>query len=138
MKLIDYIVSGNLDKARELIESRLVEIANQKIGELKKKIAAEQYEKMGVELDEANIQKMGRTKLIRVRIRAGKVQRRRKISSIPGYTFRGGKMVRMSASERRKRKLGARKAKFKRRSKMSQILRKRKMSLRKRKAMGVR
>jgi hypothetical protein len=138
MKLIDYIVSGNLDKARELIESRLVEIANQKIGELKKKIAAEQYEKMGVELDEANIQKMGRTKLIRVRIRAGKVQRRRKVSSVPGYTFRGGKMVRMSASERRKRKLGARKAKFKRRSKMSQILRKRKMSLRKRKAMGVR
>jgi hypothetical protein len=44
----------------------------------------------------------------------------------------------MSASERRKRKLGARKAKFKRRSKMSQILRKRRMSLRKRKAMGVR
>jgi hypothetical protein len=138
MKLIDYIVSGNLDKARELIESRLVEIANQKIGELKKKIAAEQYEKMGVELDEANIQKMGRTKLIRVRIRAGKVQRRRKVSSVPGYTFRGGKMVRMTASERRKRKLGARKAKFKRRSKMSQILRKRRMSLRKRKAMGVR
>jgi hypothetical protein len=138
MKLIDYIISGNLDKARELIESRLVEIANQKIVELKKKIAAEQYEKMGVELDEANIQKMGRTKLIRVRIRAGKVQRRRKVSSVPGYTFRGGKMVRMSASERRKRKLGARKAKFKRRSKMSQILRKRKMSLRKRKAMGVR
>jgi hypothetical protein len=138
MKLIDYIVSGNLDKAREMIESRLVEIANQKIGELKKKIATEQYEKMGVELDEANIQKMGRTKLIRVRIRAGKVQRRRKVSSVPGYTFRGGKMVRMSASERRKRKLGARKAKFKRRSKMSQILRKRRMSLRKRKAMGVR
>ena len=138
MKLIDYIIFGNLDKARELIESRLVEIANQKIVELKKKIAAEQYEKMGVELDEANIQKMGRTKLIRVRIRAGKVQRRRKVSSVPGYTFRGGKMVRMSASERRKRKLGARKAKFKRRSKMSQILRKRKMSLRKRKAMGVR
>ncbi len=138
MKLIDCIISGNLDRARELIESRLVEIANQKISELKKKIAAEQYEKMGVELDEANIQKMGRTKLIRVRIRAGKVQRRRKVSSVPGYTFRGGKMVRMSASERRKRKLGARKAKFKRRSKMSQILRKRRMSLRKRKAMGVR
>jgi hypothetical protein len=137
MKLIDYIVSGNLDKARELIESRLVEIANQKIGELKKKIAAEQYEKMGVELDEANIQKMGRTKLFRIRIRGGKVQRRKKVSSVPGYAFRGGKMVRMSASERRKRKLGARKAKFKRRSKMSQILRKRKMSLRKRKAMGV-
>jgi hypothetical protein len=138
MKLIDYIVSGNLDKARELIESRLVEIANQKIGELKKKIAAEQYEKMGVELDEANLQKMGRTKLFRIRIRGGKVQRRKKVSSVPGYTFRGGKMVRMSASERRKRKLGARKAKFKRRSKMSQILRKRRMSLRKRKAMGVR
>lgn len=138
MRLIDCILSGNLEKAREIMEERLEKIANQKLNELKKEIAKEEYENMGVELDEANIQKMGRTKLIRVRIRKGKVQRRKKVSSVPGYTIRGGKMVRMSSQERRHRKMGARKARIKRRGKLSQILRKRKMSLRKRKAMGLR
>lgn len=138
MRLIDCILSGNLERAKELMEERLEEIANQKLDDLKKEIAKEEYENMGVELDEANIQKMGRTKLIRVRIRKGKVQRRKKLSAVPGYTIRGGKMVRMTYQERRRRKMGARRAKIKRRGKLSQILRKRKMSLRKRKAMGLR
>lgn len=138
MRLIDCILSGNLERAKEIMEERLEEIANQKLDELKKEIAKEEYENMGIELDEANIQKMGRTKLIRIRIRGGKVQRRKKLSSVPGYTIRGGRMVRMSSQERRKRRLGARRAKIKRRGKLSQILRKRRMSLRKRKAMGVR
>lgn len=138
MRLIDCILSGNLERAKELMEERLEEIANQKLDDLKKEIAKEEYENMGVELDEANIQKMGRTKLIRVRIRKGKVQRRKKLSAVPGYTIRGGKMVRMTYQERRRRKMGARRAKIKRKGKLSQILRKRKMSLRKRKAMGLR
>lgn len=138
MRLIDCILSGNLERAKELMEERLEEIANQKLDDLKKEIAKEEYENMGVELDEANIQKMGRTKLIRVRIRKGKVQRRKKLSAVPGYTIRGGKMVRMTYQERRRRKMGARRAKIKRRGKLSQILRKRKMSLRKRKAIGLR
>ena len=137
MRLVDCILSGNLEAAKELIENRLEEIANQKLDELKKEIAKEEYENMGIELDEANVQKMGRTKLIRIRVRKGKVQRRTKLSAVPGYTIRGGRLVRMSTQERRKRKLGARKAKIKRRGKLSQILRKRRMSLRKRKAMGL-
>jgi len=96
------------------------------------------FEKKLLELKEGNIQKFGRTKLVRVRVRGGKVQRRKKFSSVPGYTFRGGRLVRMSALERRKRKLGARKAKIKRKSKLNQILRKRKMSLRRRASLGVR
>ena len=96
----------------------------------------EESEKLG--LTEANIQKMGRTKLVRVRIRAGKVQRKKKFSTVPGYTIRGGRLVRMSSQERRHRKMGARRAKVKLRSKRNTILRKRKISLRKRKAMGIR
>lgn len=138
MRLIDCILSGNLERAKELMEERLEEIANQKLDELKKEIAKEEYENMGIELDEANVQKMGRTKLIRIRVRKGKVQRRKKLSAVKGYTIRGGRMVRMSSQERRHRKMGARRAKIKRRGKLSQILRKRKMSLRKRKAMGLR
>jgi hypothetical protein len=105
---------------------------------LKKEIAKEEYENMGVDLDEGNIQRMGRTKLIRIRVRKGKVQRRKKLSAIPGFTIRRGRLTRMTSLERRHRKMGARRAKIKRRSKLSQTLRKRRMSLRKRKAMGLR
>lgn len=88
-------------------------------------------------IDEANVQKMGRAKLIRIRIRGGKVQRRKKVSAVKGYTFRGGKLVRMSASERMRRRRGARRAKIKRRGKMSRILMKRRRSMRRRTSMGL-
>ena len=45
---------------------------------------------------EANVQKMGRKKLIRARVRGGKVQRRKVVSAVKGYTIRRGKLVRMS------------------------------------------
>jgi len=96
------------------------------------------FERKLLELTESNVQKFGRTKLIKVRVRGGKVQRRKKFSSVPGYTIRGGRVVRMSPLERRRRKMGARRAKIKRRSKINVILRKRKMSLRRRAALGVR
>jgi hypothetical protein len=136
MSLVDSFLSGNLTEARKLIDERIKEIFEEKLEIIKQRIVVEEAEKLG--LDEANILKMGRTKLVRVRIRAGKVQRRKKFSSVPGYTIRGGKLVRMSSQERRHRKMGARRAKIKLRSKKNQILRKRKISLRKRKAMGVR
>lgn len=71
------------------------------------------------------------------RVRGGQVQRRQKVASKPGYTVRGGKIVRMSAAERRARKMAQRKAARKRRGKSSQALRKRKITLRKRKSMGL-
>jgi hypothetical protein len=87
---------------------------------------------------EANVQKMGRKKLIRLRIRGGKVQRRKQFSAVKGYTIRKGKMVRIPPSERLKRKLGARRAKIKRRAKMARALLKRKRSLVKRRSLGLR
>jgi hypothetical protein len=136
MSLVDCFLSGDLTEARKLIDERIKELFEEKLEIIKNRIVAEESEKLG--LTEANIQKMGRTKIVRVRIRAGKIQRRKKISSVPGYTIRGGRLVRMSAQERRHRKMGARRAKIKIRSKKNQILRKRKISLRKRKALGVR
>ena len=65
---------------------------------------------------EANVQKMGRKKLVRARVRSGKIQRRKMLSAVKGYTIRGGKLVRMPATERLKRKISARKAKMKRRA----------------------
>ena len=86
---------------------------------------------------EANVQKMGRKKLVRIRIRKGKVQRRKMVSAVKGYTMRGGKLVRMPAKERLKRKISARKAKIKRRAKLARSLIKRKRALRKRRALGL-
>lgn len=75
---------------------------------------------------------MARVKLVKIRIRGGKVERRKRVSNVPGMTLRSGKLVRMSASERRKRKLGAKKASRKRKAKMTRILQKRKRSMQKR------
>jgi len=87
---------------------------------------------------EANVQRMGRKKLIRARVRGGKVQRRKVFSAVKGYTIRGGRMIRISPSERLKRKMGARRAKVKRRAKMARALIKRKRSLRRRASLGLR
>jgi hypothetical protein len=83
------------------------------------------------ELDEARIS------IVRARVRGGKIQRRKKVSNVPGMTLRGGTLKRMSAAERRRRKMGARKGKAKRRAKLSRSLMKRKRSLQKRKSLGL-
>jgi hypothetical protein len=71
---------------------------------------------------EANVQRMGRKKLVRARVRGGKIQRRKVLSAVPGYTIRGGRLVRIPPQERLKRKLS---------------LIKRKRSLRKRASLGL-
>ena len=136
MRLVDAILSGNLVEARELFAERINQIFEEKLHNLKLRTVAEDYDP-DLFLPEANIMRMGRTKLIRLRIRKGKVQRRKKFSAVKGYTIRGGRMVRMSSLERMHRKRGARRAKIKIKTKRNQILRKRRMSLRRRTAMGL-
>jgi hypothetical protein len=86
---------------------------------------------------EANVQRMGRKKLIRARIRGGKVQRRKIVSGVKGYTIRGGRLTRMSSAERLRRRISQRKAKVKRRAKLARALIKRRRSLRRRKSLGL-
>lgn len=139
MQFVSKILSDNVLEAKNILDSKLKKMVEDKLNHLKLRLAAEMFEECGVDVDfeieqisEGNIQKMGRTQLVRIRIRGGKVQRRVKKSSVPGFTIRGGKLIRMSSMERRHRKMAARRAKFKRRAKMKQSIRKRKMSLRKR------
>lgn len=143
---INNLQNNNLVEATAIIESRIKELLEQKIQQLKLDITDEMFnidfddeleDDEAEELDEGNITKMGRTKLIRVRIRGGKIQRRKKLSAVQGYTTRGGKLVRMSSIERRHRQMAAKRSKFKRKAKLKQALRKRRMSLRKRQAMGI-
>jgi len=132
MSIFEYIASGNLSEAKKLIEDRLEQIIFDKLTHLKKELS-EEYLKEYV----PNIQKIGRSKLVRIRIRGGKIQRRRKVSAVQGFTYKSGKFSRMSPVERRRRRMAAQRAKYKRRAKMSLILRKRKFSLRKRKSLGL-
>ena len=137
---VSKLLSNNLVEAKKELEEKIQSLVNEKINQMKLRIASEMYNDIDVyeeELTEGNILRMGRTKMIRVRIRKGKVQRRIKKSAVTGYTIRNGKMTRMSPLERRHRKMGARRSKFKRRAKLRQSLRKRKMSLRRRTAMGL-
>ena len=138
------LISYEAFEAKVILDERLKNLVNEKLNQIKMRLAIEIFEPIGVEVDfvvedinEANVTKMGRTKMVRLRVRAGKIQRRKKLSAVKGYTFRAGKLTRMSAAERRHRKVGARRGKIKRRGKLRQALRKRKMSLRKRKSMGV-
>lgn len=129
-------------EAKSILQSKLKEIIEKNLAIIKMRVVAEMCEELdfdiNVILDESkNVTKSGRTKIIRVRIRGGKVQRRKKVSAVKGFTIRGGKLVRMSSAERRHRKMGARRAKNKRRAKLRQALRKRRLSLRKRKTMGL-
>ena len=128
---ISCLLNNDLSEAKEILVDRIEELISEKIESLNIEVVPE------FELDEANIQRMGRTKLIKVRIRKGKIQRRIKKAAVKGYTVRSGKLVRMTPMEKRHRKMAARQAKFKRRSKMSQIMRKRNISIRKRKGLGL-
>ena len=68
---VSKLLAGNLVEARELLEDRLDQLIEERLTEEKAKLALEMFD-----LEEGNIQRMGRMKLVRVRIRKGKVQRR--------------------------------------------------------------
>jgi hypothetical protein len=127
---ISKLLSNELVEARNELDKKIKNLVEEKVNQIKVRLADEL-------LGEGNVLKMGRTKLIRVRVRKGKVQRRKKFSAVKGYTIRGGKLTRMMPTELRNRKVASRRSKFKRRSKLNVSLRKRRTSLRKRRALGL-
>jgi hypothetical protein len=84
----------------------------------------------------------GRVKIVKIRVRKNKIQRRRRVSNVKGYTMRNSiknptKLTRMMPTEKRRRKMGQRRGKIKRRTKMTMTKMKRNRSMRKRKALGL-
>ena len=67
---VSKLLSNNVVEARNILGNRIKELVDEKVNQLKMRLTAELYEK----LDEANVLKMGRTKLIKVLVRRGKVQ----------------------------------------------------------------
>jgi hypothetical protein len=152
MNFVDLILQNKLDEAKELIFERLDEIASVRMEEAKPYIVDAMFEEIEVDedvLEEAakrrnpNIVKMGRITKVRRRIRRNKkgriiVQRNVKKSGLKGYRISGSTVKRIPATVRlRKARLLKRSWKTTRKSKLRRTLLKRKMSMRRRKAMGL-
>ena len=140
---IESIIKGRILEAKFELTDKLNQIVAKKLEESKKYIASDLYEEFEEILDEANIVKMGRVLRIRRRIRRnakGKivVQRNKRKSAIKGYRLSGNTIKRIPATARiaKARKL-KRYWKTKGRAKLKRTLLKRKMSLRRRKSMGI-
>jgi uncharacterized protein (UPF0335 family) len=145
MNFINKIIEGNLIEAKQELFERLNEIAALRLEEAKKTIASETFEVF----DEAvrrnpNIIRMGRIQKIRRRIRRnakGKIvlQKNVRRSGVKGYRVSGSTLKRIPAAERlRKARKLKQSWKTTRRAKLRRTLMKRKMSLRRRSAMGLR
>ncbi len=152
MSFVELILQNRLDEAKELIFERLNDIASIRMEEAKPYIVDAMFEEIEVDeevLEEAakkrnpNIQKMGRIQKIRRRIRRNKkgrivVQRNVKRSGVKGYRISGNTIKRIPATVRlRKARLLKRSWKTTRKSKLRRTLMKRKMSMRRRQAMGL-
>jgi hypothetical protein len=147
MNFIDLIALNKLDEAKSVLHSRLNEIVSKRIQEARRYVAADVLENVE-ELDEAkrntNIIKMGRITKIRRRIRRNAkgrivVQKNKRKSGIKGYRISGNTVKRISATTRlKKARLLKRSWKTTRRAKLRRTLLKRKMSMNRRKSMGLR
>jgi hypothetical protein len=140
MNLIDALLSNDIIKFKELVYEQLSIIAARKLEEEKKQIASAQFE---VELEEGNIITTGRVQRIRRRIRRNKkgritVQRNVRRSAIKGYRLSGNTVKRIPVQQKmHKARMLKRYWKTKGRSKLKRTLQKRKMSMRRRKSMGI-
>jgi hypothetical protein len=152
MSFVELILQNKLDEAKKLIFDRLDDIASIKMEEAKPFIVDEMFEEIEVDeevLEEAakrrnpNIVKMGRIQKIRRRIRRNKkgrsvVQKNVRRSGIKGYRISGNTVKRIPATVRlRKARLLKRSWKTTRKAKLRRTLMKRKMSMRRRKSMGL-
>ena len=153
MSFVELILQNKLEEAKELIYEKLDELASIKLEEVKPFIVDEMFEEIEVDeevLEEAakkrnpNVVKMGRVQKIRRRIRRNKkgkivVQKNVRKSAIKGYRLSGNTVKRIPATTRlRKARLLKRAWKTTRRAKLRRTLLKRKMSMRRRKSMGLR
>jgi|TARA_R100001377_G_scaffold35821_1_gene19841 hypothetical protein len=152
MSFLDLLISNKLDEAKDLIVARLNEISSKYLEEAKKYAAADRFDLIEEpsieELDEVakrnpNIINMGRVRRIRKRIRRNKkgritVQKNRRRSRLKGYKISGNTVRRIPATTRLKKARLLRRAwKTTRRAKLRRSLIKRRMSLRRRSAMGL-
>jgi hypothetical protein len=147
MNLIDLIIEGRLDEARQYCCNDLKEKVTRRLKQAKRYVEADIFEEVE-EFNEVvkrnpNLIKQGRITKIRRRIRRNAkgrivVQKNRKRSGIKGYRIVGSTVRRIPANVRlKKARLLKRSWKTTRRAKLRRSQLKRKMSMRRRASMGL-
>jgi hypothetical protein len=143
MNFIELISQNKLSEARDVIFAHMNSVVAKRLEEEKRAIAVDIYDSVE-DLVEANIVKQGRIQKIRRRIRRNAkgrivIQRNVRRSAIKGFRITGNTVKRIPATARiqKARKL-KRYWKTKGRARMNRTLLKRKMSMRRRKSMGIR
>lgn len=126
--MLKEILTGKFNQSSKILKERLSILFQNKIDEMKKSLK---------KIVEGNILRQGRIELIRRRIRNGKLQKNIKRPVAKGFTVRGGKLTRIPAAKLIRLKIIQKRAARKRRVKMAQSLRKRKISIKKRSALGL-
>jgi hypothetical protein len=140
--MIDDIIRQRLEDAKEKIFASLDEMLERKLIALKRTIASDYFEELS-EAFNPNRQKVGRIIKIRRRIRRDKkgkmvIQKNKRKSAIKGFRISGNKVVRVSAVSRMKKTRNLKKFwRSKGRAKLRRTLLKRKMSMNRRKAIGL-
>jgi hypothetical protein len=133
--LIDAIEKGDALETNKVFESVINSKVDELFKEFKELIANDMLEEIedgDEEVDEARVKRVNR-------IRGGVVQRRKIVATDSKYRSKGDgsqNVVRMSASERRNRKIAQKKAARKRAAKSSRAGIKRKLTNRKRQTRG--
>jgi len=147
MSFVNSIINNKLSEAKELILARLEEIIAKRLQEAKRYVAEDMSEEF---LDEAtkrrntNIIKMGRIQKIRRRIRRnakGRIVLQRNVqrSGVKGYRISGKTIKRIPANVRlHKARMLKRSWKTTRKAKLRRTLFKRRMSMMRRKSIGLR
>lgn len=130
MNAVALVAEGHLHDAGNIIRASLNQLVEKKLSVLRKVISESMFA-------EGNRMRQGRTVLIRRRIRKGKLQRNIRRSAVKGFTLRHGKITRIPVAKRIHMRIVQKRASRKRKAHMQQTLRKRKLSMRKRKALGI-
>lgn len=130
MHAVALLAEGRLIEAKATFIDALNQIVERKLSKLRTAMGL-------IMFGEANRMRQGRTILIRRRIRKGKLQRNIRRSAVKGFTLRRGKITRIPVAKRIRARIVQKRAARKRKAHLQQSLRKRKLSLRKRKALGI-
>jgi hypothetical protein len=142
MSLINAILEKRFHDASKILAEKLAIKKEKALIEQKKIFVAENIQLYDDEEIEFDLYEAARIKIVRARIRNGKIQRRKRVSNVKGYTMRKkgkgpARLTRMSPTERRKRRMGQRRGKLKRRQKAARIRIRMRRANMKRKALGL-
>ena len=132
-KIVESLLTGDAKSLQDAIIIALNSKRDILLNSYKEVFAEEILFEDDEDLDEADGPRIKRVN----RIRGGVVQRRKVVTKKKGYKVQGGRVVRMSAIERKRRQIAQKKAARKRKGTLNRALRKRARSNKIRKSRGL-